>query len=667
MALKVLIILVLDLYIGGMNVSVANLTGDLRSNATLPWTSTPKTEQRETKIADFRTPEESMFHTRVATQLQDVGRVIGHGLMRGLLNPITKQIQVRVREQWKITSTTPKTPEVLMPMPIQPIPKRPEPPDDGQQHVNKSIDLNENITKHNTINTTTRRKDTFVTGRKDNLIEEPVLHVVTPPQDIKHVDELLAGLLLPAPKLISIKEEWHTLPPPEVAGVIKGLLIPIPGIAITISPNPPAVLQSETNNETMNATTERNNTLVESSNFTRDVINSTKDMFIDNSFISVNGKSYTVAYGEHMQTFGTRMHAHPVYEYAYPIVIGISLITMFFLVFVLSVKLKTSTLEMSKASCVLLIAVASTDILTMVFSVTEIGFMFSETRKNNNTMPFDSCRTMLILERLSAIPHVASTWFTVILAFQRYLCVAKPFSAGNYITVKSSLICILCVSALSIAIHICRFNDKTFEQISVIHQKQNTTIHTCKDVYAKWVKDPTLYESVFAWTRIGLAQFIPSILMVIFVTSMIILMRKMTMRSMHMQTGDSKMYSERRQLSFFVAAIACIVFTVEMASGIFLSFNAWEITSGQKIFSYDSLRSASIAFDLILYVSYFTIFLIYCLMSEEIRNKILSLCFKMKLQDKNLHTHSGSGLPPSSDSSKQSTSQTYTTSVSGST
>ena len=51
--------------------------------------------------------------------------------------------------------------------------------------------------------------------------------------------------------------------------------------------------------------------------------------------------------------------------------------------------------------------------------------------------------------------------------------------------------------------------------------------------------------------------------------------RKITMASMHMQIGDSKIYSERRQLSLFIAAIACIAFTVEMASGIFLSFNAW--------------------------------------------------------------------------------------------
>ena len=376
-------------------------------------------------------------------------------------------------------------------------------------------------------------------------------------------------------------------------------------------------------------------------------------------------RKYTTVYGDETQTFGTRMLVNTVYEYVYPIVIGICLLTMFFLVFVLCGKLRTSTMEMSKASCVLLIAVAIADILTMVFSVAEIAYMFSESRKNSNSLPFDSCRTTLILERLSAIPHVASTWFTVILAFQRYLCVSKPFSAGNYITVKSSMICIMFVSVFSVAMHVCRFFDKTFNHMNVFNQRFNTTISTCKDVYATWVKDPEVYESVFAWTRICLAQFIPSILIVIFVTSMIISMRKMTKRSVHMQTGETKMYSERRQLSLFVAAIACIVFAVEIASGIFLSINAWEITSGKKIFSYESLRSASIAFDLILYVSYVAIFLIYCLMSEEFRIKIMSVCLKLKFRDKK--SHCGSGEPESGDDSKPSAWQTFTSSGSGNT
>ena len=644
----------------------ASLTG-----ASNPNTSSPDAQQRDTNIDRIQTTtvannvveqihiEETILRTRVITPPPHID---GHGLIAGLLVPMTMLIPSIPREPRTQVLTTPKTLGVLkgllIPKPIQPVPVRPEQTNDKQQHVDESAGLNGDVTGNKTAETT-QRPDITVHGKKGASNEEPVVHVATPPQDIKHVDGLLSGLLVPVPELVPIREDFHTQTTPEVAGVINGLLIPPTFKPVLVSPNTPTDFPSD-RVKTMNETSKRNNSLVESSDFSRIDLNSTQDIFIDDTFRSVNGKIYPVIYEEHAQTFGTRMHAHAVYKYVYPIVIGIALVTMFFLVFVLGVKLKTSTLEMSRASGVLLIAVAIADILTLVFSVTEMTYMFSETRKNSNTMPFDSCRTMLILERLSAIPHVASTWFTVVLSFQRFICVSKPFTAGNYITVKSSVICILCVGVLSVTLHVCRFIDKTFEQIAMIYQ--NTTINTCKAVYVTWVKDPTSYESAFAWTIICLAQFTPSILIVIFVTCMIISMRKVTMRSLSMQSGDSKMYTERRQLSLFVAAVAFIVFTVEMASGLFLSFNAWEITTGNKIFSYESLRSAAIAFDLILYVSYFIIFLIYCLMSEEIRNNILSLCLKMKVPDKTLHTHSGSGGTASTDGSKQSTSQTFTSS-----
>ena len=37
--------------------------------------------------------------------------------------------------------------------------------------------------------------------------------------------------------------------------------------------------------------------------------------------------------------------------------------------------------------------------MTMGFSVAEIAYMFSESRKTCNALLFDSCRTMLVLER----------------------------------------------------------------------------------------------------------------------------------------------------------------------------------------------------------------------------------------------------------------------------
>ena len=152
----------------------------------------------------------------------------------------------------------------------------------------------------------------------------------------------------------------------------------------------------------------------------------------------------------------------------------------------------------------------------------------------------------------------------------------------------------------------------------------NITIISCQGKHADWINNPVLSEGVFAWTRIVATQFIPGILMVIFVSLMIKSLRDTSKETKRMKLSDSKLQSDRRQLSLFVAIIAFVVFCVEVSSGIFLSLNAWEVSTGQVIVSYRSLKTATTAFDLILYVSYFTIFLLYCLMSKDFRMTLLS-------------------------------------------
>ena len=339
--------------------------------------------------------------------------------------------------------------------------------------------------------------------------------------------------------------------------------------------------------------------------------------------------------------YGNKTFAYPEYKYVYPIVLGVCLLTTFLFIIILCKRLLLSGSHMSKASCLLLLAVAVADALTTCFALAELGYLYSQTDRNHGLLPYESCKPMLVLERLSAIPHAASTWFTAVLAIQRYMCVSKPFSAGKYISMNISLVYIVLISVLTILIHICRFFDQTFESLNVVisSPSSNHTVNTCYNNYETWVTDPRVYESLFAWTRICLAQFIPTLLIVGFVFLMIRSLRKITLATQRLQIEDSKSYSDRRQLSFYVAVVALIVFCVEISSGIFLSLNAWEITTGQKVISYQSLKSASVALDLILYVSYFSIFLIYCVMSEGFRTTFLSICCNMACRKSDQEGH----------------------------
>ena len=321
--------------------------------------------------------------------------------------------------------------------------------------------------------------------------------------------------------------------------------------------------------------------------------------------------------------YGNKSFADPVYNYVFPTVLGTCLLTTIIFMLMLGKRLMTASSQMSKASCLLLIAVAVADVLTITSALAEIGWLFSQTDSNMFLLP-GSCRIMLILERISAIPHAASTWFTVILAIQRYMCVSKPFAAGRHITIKLSCFYIVTVSVLIIGLHTCRFFDQTFVTVyvQISTSLRNVTIGTCQCRYASWVKDPVMYESLFAWLRIALTQFSPCIFIVCFVYLLIRALSNTKHITKGMQIVDSKMSSNRRHLSLFVILVAFIVFCIEMPLGIFLSFNAWELSTGHEVFSYQSLKTASIALDLILYVSYFVIFLLYCLMSRDFRQTI---------------------------------------------
>ena len=196
---------------------------------------------------------------------------------------------------------------------------------------------------------------------------------------------------------------------------------------------------------------------------------------------------------------------------------------------------------MSRASCVLLLSVATADALTMISAVAEVLYMYSESVGNDMILPFSSCQTMLILERLSAVPHAASTWFTVILAVQRYVCVSCPFAAGKYISVKRSTMCVLTVTLLTIGMHLYRFKDTNFAAVLIEkHSIPGQTIKTCKGMYLSWITDVVLYESVFAWTRIVTFQLLPCILILIFVLLILKSLENMKLASRHMQITVTK-------------------------------------------------------------------------------------------------------------------------------
>ena len=226
---------------------------------------------------------------------------------------------------------------------------------------------------------------------------------------------------------------------------------------------------------------------------------------IENDYVT-NQESFI--FKKKLNIYGNQTFLKPGYKYAYPIILGICLSTMLLFVLVLVNQLMKSSI-MGQATLLILIAIAIADVLTLVFSLSEIGYLYSKTTQNSEYLPLGACNTMFILERLSAVPHAASVWFTVVLAIQRNLCVANPFSARRTINIRVSLVFITIISVFIVLLHSFRFFDTVFVKAMVQDiPSAHTAIETCKSKYTEWVHDPVLYETIFVWVRIAIAQLI---------------------------------------------------------------------------------------------------------------------------------------------------------------
>ena len=321
--------------------------------------------------------------------------------------------------------------------------------------------------------------------------------------------------------------------------------------------------------------------------------------------------------------YGYQPYLDPVYQYIYPIFLGTCLGTTLMLVVVLIKQFQTAS-GMSRASISILMAIAVSDALTTGFGLSEVCYRFSETSGNPGFLPYRSCNTMFIIGHLSGVVHEASVWLTVVLTTQRFICVTRPFFARRHINLRVSLISIAAIFVVILSFHIYRFFDRSF--VKVLLQQSNIldeeNFETCNLVYAPWIENPAKYESIFLWLLIALMQLLPCIIIATFVS---LIVKTLIKKKTNLVTSETAR-SQRAQITIIVIVIAIIAVSVELSSGIFLSLCVWGTTTGEFLFSYDTMKSIAVAFDLVLYVSYFVIFLIYCLMSQEVRRVIVAFC-----------------------------------------
>ena len=334
-----------------------------------------------------------------------------------------------------------------------------------------------------------------------------------------------------------------------------------------------------------------------------------------------NGKYHA----KRLNIFGNQSFINANYKYIYPIVLGICLGTTFLFILVLGIQYRQGT-RMGRSTLVILIAIATADTLTMVSSLAEISYLYKTKGENYGFLPFSSCKLMYVLERLSAVPHAISVWLTVVLSCQRWLCVAMPLTTRRFVNIRCSVISVIVTIVTVTVFHVYRFFDRIFIKVTILTDSlSDKPIETCRSSHAEWVKDTKFYELFFMWGRIAVANVLPSFLMVAFVTLMVRGLLKTDRFLLQANKDNVKTRTDRRRLSAIVIIIALIVVGVELSTGVLMSLYALKFSTKLFIFSVETFQSIAFVYDIVLYVSYFVIFLIYCLMSKGIREKVTSI------------------------------------------
>ena len=75
-----------------------------------------------------------------------------------------------------------------------------------------------------------------------------------------------------------------------------------------------------------------------------------------------------------------------------------------------------------------------------------------------------------------------------------------------------------------------------------------------------------------------------------------------------------------------------------------MSLYALKISTGLFIISFETFQLAAFAFDIILYVSYFVIFLIYCLMCKGIMETVAAMFLRCWARRHQAESETGSSL-----------------------
>ena len=274
----------------------------------------------------------------------------------------------------------------------------------------------------------------------------------------------------------------------------------------------------------------------------------------------------------------------------------------------------------------LLVAIAITDVMTGVWPLPCYIFFYTF-EYCYDWMPYSWCPIYPILtEYLPTISHTSSVWLTVILAFQRYVCICHSHKGRRWFSRSNVVKAIVCVHAAAILTHANRFFEHVINPVEVTSLLDaNVTMTSCVETLVPFVlKHANVYFNVYYWFRVVFIHLVPCASLLILNVLLINTLqdaqqRKVRLMGRQKSDSGSSRPSESNSTTLMLVFVVGLFLLVEFPLAVLFIVYIVQNTFGLTIIDDASLLLATNVVNLIILFSYPINFFIYCAMSRKFR------------------------------------------------
>ncbi|KAK3581317.1 hypothetical protein CHS0354_016162 [Potamilus streckersoni] len=260
----------------------------------------------------------------------------------------------------------------------------------------------------------------------------------------------------------------------------------------------------------------------------------------------------------------------------------------------------------------ILLFIAISDSLTGLVTLPTYIHVFTSGKAGYVSLSEGWCESYMISRYyLSKAFHTVSIWQTLLLGFQRFVCVWFPFKTKFWFTTRRTWIAVAVITIFAFVIHIYH-----------LFRKKSS-----KTGFCQWtIEEPCVETCTFLWISLLLVHILPCVLLFVLTVLMIQKLFQENIRKDSLSAEQSRERDQQnKRVSIIVVCIAIIFLIPEIPYGIFLLVTVIKRHGGQDILPLRENRLFHFIYENALLLGFHANFWIYISMSRLFRDELKSM------------------------------------------